>query len=117
MLSKLMRFLGREQGRVTSGETQKLREPEVRREPKVRFLREQDGEPERILKGTLSSLLALRSGVSRAYLARADYGQPTEYEVVLCIVGPEDRDLVREVASIFARQFGRDAHLDILFLD
>ena len=93
-----------------------MRDLEVRRERRVRFLHEQDGEPERSLKSELHGLLRLRSGVARAYLARVEYSDTPAYEVALCIAGPEDPALVRDVASSFAKQFGRDAHLDILFL-
>ena len=94
-----------------------MREPQLRGEPSVRFLHEQDGGPERSLKAALHELLASRSGVARAYLARVDYGNASASEVALCVTGPENPTLVREVAATFAKQFGRDAHLDILFLN
>lgn len=92
-------------------------QPEARHEAKLRFLCEQDGEPERILKMALHSLLTRRSNVERAYLARVEYGKPSEDEVVLCLAGPVDQTLVSDVAAVFAKQLSRDLHLDILFLD
>jgi hypothetical protein len=84
--------------------------------PTVRFLGEQDGGPEQVLKQSLRSLLVSRPAVARGYLARVNYGDPAAHEVALCIGGPTDEVLVKEVASAFANQFGRAAHLDVMFL-
>src|SRR5207237_786342 len=46
------------------------RAPEVRSEPRVEFLGEQDGPPERALKSALTEIFARRSQPVRAYLAR-----------------------------------------------
>jgi hypothetical protein len=101
---------------TTRTQTAGTRQPQVHHEPKVTFVCEQDGEPERILKSTLALLLSRRPGIKRAYLARVDYGNPAAYEVALCVSGSEDKILVQEVASTFAAQFGRQSHLDVLFL-
>ena len=116
MSARLTQFLGLR--RRTSKELGKggLRKPQIRREAAVRFLREQDGPPERLLKNALRAILAPRASVARAYLARVDYGDPAAYEVALCIFGDVDPALVREVGLVFAGLAGRDAHLDILFL-
>ena len=82
----------------------------------VRFLGEQEGGPERMLQQALQPLLKARPSISRAYLARVGYDGPAVHEVVLCIAGPADETLVEEVSSTFANQFGRAAHLDIMFL-
>jgi hypothetical protein len=95
--------------------SKRQRPPEVRTQRKIRFLCEQDGDPERELKALLAPKLA-PSDVKRAYLARVEYDDPSAYEVALCVRGVEDPSLVRTVASQFAAVFGADKHLDIIFL-
>jgi len=89
---------------------------EQRRERLIRFVGEQDGEPERSLKSTLLPLFAARPAVRNAYLARVACGPTSEAGVALCIAGPEDATLVAELATAFARQFAEGVPLDILFL-
>ena len=86
--------------------------------PKITFLCEQDGEIERELKSRLVTFLDDRTSVIRAYLARVDYGDPKAYNVALCLRCPqgEDKALLANIGEIFASLFGRDIHLDILFL-
>jgi SseB protein C-terminal domain len=94
--------------------------PEAPREihvPGVRFLREQDGSPERLLKSRLLESLKQRAGVQHAYLAQISSGGQSG--VALCLKtdhGP-DPNLVREIGAIFAAIFGGHEHLDILFLN
>ncbi len=94
--------------------------PEAPREihvPGVRFLREQDGNPERLLKSRLLESLKQRAGVQHAYLAQISSGGQSG--VALCLKtdhGP-DPNLVREIGAIFAAIFGGHEHLDILFLN
>jgi hypothetical protein len=52
----------------------------------VNFLAEQDGPPERDLKRMLADTFARLGSVKAAYLARVDYGRPSEHHVALCIV-------------------------------
>jgi type III secretion system (T3SS) SseB-like protein len=82
----------------------------------VRFLREQDGTPERLLKSHLVELFARHAGVRRAYLAQIRAGD--NVGVALCIsnVGGAERSLAQDVGAIFASIFGAHEHLDILFL-
>jgi len=91
------------------------RPPEVRTERKIRFVGEQDGPPERDLKELLVPEL-VSSAVKRAYLVRVAYDDPSSQEVALCVRGTESAALVRTVAAHFATVFGRETHLDILFL-
>ncbi len=82
----------------------------------IRFLREQDGEPERLLKARLVESFKHRDEVQRAYLAQIS--SDNQSGVALCLRtrhGP-DLNILREVGAIFARLFGRQEHLDILFL-
>ncbi len=83
----------------------------------VRFLREQDGRPERLLKGRLVESFKQGDEVQRAYLAQISSGEQSG--VALCLKtrhGP-DPNVVREVGSIFAGIFVKQEHLDILFLN
>ena len=109
--------------------------------PVLTFVGEQDGPPERMLKGKLSGLFATLSGaatapkinargvssrffegrtnVLRAYLARAHYGDPQAASVLLClgVTSGADERLVEAIHSLFALHFNRAVHLDILFLN
>lgn len=86
------------------------------RVPEVQFLGEQDGKPERLLKGRLAESFKQRGEVQRAYLAQVISGD--QAGVALCVKARygADANLVREVGSIFASIFAKQAHLDILFL-
>jgi SseB protein C-terminal domain len=80
-----------------------------------RFLGEQDGPAERELKTLLAQELAVTPCARRAYLARVEHSGTTH--VALCVIGPQDANLVERVASRFASMFGSNEHLDIMFLD
>jgi hypothetical protein len=80
----------------------------------VRFVGEQDGESERILKSALVAELRTVPEVKRAYLARVQYSDGVH--VALCLAAPEDRPLVERIGSCFAQVFAQQEHLDILFL-
>jgi len=93
------------------------KEPRTVHVPGVRFLREQDGEPERFLKSRLVESFKERNDVERAYLAQISSGD--QLGVALCLKarhGP-DHSLVRAIGAIFAAIFGGHEHLDILFLN
>lgn len=90
---------------------------ETHHEQTLRFVGEQDGPAERELLLVLTDLFARTPAVTRAYLARVDYGVPGPYEVALCLRGDEDPALVGGISRQFASLFGEDVHLDILFLD
>lgn len=79
----------------------------------VRYLEEQDGDPERNFKSAVRKRL---SGlVSRAYLVRVDFGPATTSVVALCFVGADDEEeIARQVGHVFAGMFGRGQHLDII---
>jgi len=83
----------------------------------VRFLREHDGKPERVLKSRLVECLKGYRDLQRAYLAQVSSGgQPY---VALCLRtghGP-DQSLLKEIGAIFAAIFVRQEHLDILFVN
>jgi hypothetical protein len=82
----------------------------------IRFLREHDGESERLLKARLVESFRQSDEVQRAYLVQiSSDNQPG---MALCLRtrhGP-DPNIVREVGAIFGCLFVRQEHLDILFL-
>jgi len=96
--------------------SRKQRPTEIHHEPRVDFLGEQDGGPERELKAALTDEFVASASVELAYLARVSYGDPNAYEVALCLHAPEDPVLVERIGRVFAAQFGRAQHLDIMFL-
>lgn len=93
------------------------RPTELLAQPQVEFMCEQDGYPERKLKTALVDQFASSPSLERAYLARVSYGDPGAVGVALCLRCPEDPVLVDRVSSVFAALFGREQHLDIMFLD
>jgi hypothetical protein len=96
------------------------RRPTEERTPRViRFVHEQDGEPEREVKALLARYFEESGTVVRAYLARVDYGEPDAYDVALCVVTPDGRqdpEVLNAVARIFGDLFSTKEHLDTLFL-
>jgi len=88
------------------------------RVPEVRFLGEQDGPPEQLLKDRLADLFRLDRSVGRAYLARVDFGEGKDASVVLALrtqLGP-DKGMVEKVGTVFGDVFNAEEHLDIMFL-
>jgi hypothetical protein len=85
------------------------RETEVHMQQTVRFLGEQDGESERLLKGALVADLRAAPEVKRAYLARVKYRG--EEHVALCLAAPADRSLVESIEFRFGKIFGEHEHL------
>jgi hypothetical protein len=84
----------------------------------IKFIGEQDGQPERDLKALFVELFLGFPTVERAYLARTDYGDATGVHVALCVkssVG-EVKSLNPKVADIFSARFGSHEHLDTLFI-
>ena len=84
----------------------------------IRFLGEQDGPSEWILKEKLADSFRRYGGINRAYLTRVDFGEGTNAGVVLGLrtqSGP-DRGIVENVGAIFSHVFNAEEHLDIVFL-
>lgn len=90
------------------------RKAEAHVENTVRFVGEQDGESERLLKAALVVELGAVPEVKGAYLARVQY--PDGVHVALCLDAPDDQLLVERIGSCFSKIFARHEHLDILFL-
>lgn len=84
----------------------------------VRFLSEQDGIPERELKGHLAHVFNEHGGTIRAYLAQIDYGNPDDFNVVLCLrlIDQPEAEFTSEIRRVFSDMFRSDEHLDVLIL-
>jgi hypothetical protein len=96
-----------------------MKHPEEIQVPKLRFLGEQGGVPERELKDRLVKFFQCDQTILRAYLARVAYSDVSPPVVGLCLhseFGP-DREVVNKIGKIFASMFGSHEHLDIIFLD
>jgi SseB protein C-terminal domain len=88
------------------------------RAPVLVFLGEQDGATERMFKEKLREILEERKNVVTAYLARVHYGDPKNISVCLCmrVANAPDKPLVETIHSLFAQNFNRAVHLDMIFL-
>jgi hypothetical protein len=100
----------------------KMPRAEELRIAEIRFLCEQDGPAERDLKNALVELLRQHPDIKRAYLVQVQYGkrdgtQRDGTDVALGLDGSvASRALVGEVSARFAALFGKNQHLDIIFL-
>jgi len=85
----------------------------------VKFICEQDGESERLLKARLIELFEAKRHVNAAFLVRVRYEDHSNEVVALCLVAGAGKEevIVGDVNSVFAALFGRDQHLDIIFVD
>ncbi len=94
--------------------------PQQFRVPEVEFLAEQDGLPERELKGTLAAAFAALPMIERAYLVRVRYADSGSTAVALCLDcagGEEENPMVLDVITrIFQPMFRTDEQLDVIFL-
>ena len=84
----------------------------------IRFIGEQDGPIEKILKSKLTDLFRGDEIITKAYLAKVNYGDGAGDSVVLGLraeSGP-DEDIVKKVIAIFSSIFNSKDHLDIVFL-
>ena len=94
------------------------RKPEEFRVTEIRFLGEQDGPPERLLKDQFVQFFRSDPHVVRAYLARIDFGEGTRASVALGLraeAGSESR-IGERIGAIFASIFRSEEHLDHIFL-
>jgi hypothetical protein len=104
--------------------------PAESRSDGFRFLGEQDGPFERILKERLVDMFRDEAAVRRTYLARADFGDGSGSHVALGLrvsgvqeggqesgqESGETRRLAGKVGAVFSSLFGAQEHLDILFI-
>ena len=95
-----------------------MKAPEMRDEPEIAFVCEQDGEPERVLKGRLFNALREFPSIESAYLARVRYADSDQSEVALCLCSElEEGVIVETCARLFREIFNHAQCLDILFLN
>jgi|SRR5277367_778728 len=85
----------------------------------LKFLGEQDGEPERELKRKLIPILEGAGDIRAAYLVIADYRDGSSPSVVLCLHSEKGDDpvIVSRIGKIFSEVFNAKEHLDLLFMD
>jgi len=96
---------------------QKIKSAEEFYVPEIRFLGEQDGPPERILKRRLTDCFSGDVNIIRAYMARASLaGARTTVVLGLRTHAGPDHRIVNEVQSVFGSVFGSAEHVDIMFL-
>lgn len=90
--------------------------PQEMQVSEVKFFGEQDGVPERLLKGKLTQFFQCDKSVYRAYLARTNLEGQTS--VALCVKTQfgADRGLAEKIGAIFGTIFNAHEHLDIIFL-
>lgn len=81
----------------------------------LRFVGEQDGPPEQVLKAQLSEQFRASGEVQRAYLARIVADGADTVALCLCASRP-DGAIAAQVGVVFRSIFGAHEHLDILFL-
>ena len=94
-----------------------MRKPSERNEPRLEFLREQDGEAERALKAVLA---VGRVHGSEAYLPSTGgvrAGRKGGSCTMLVPSTAKDATIARHVGKVFVAQFSRNAHLDVIFVD
>lgn len=92
--------------------------PRRRAVDKIRYLREQDGVPERIFKAKLTRQFALTSEVERAYLLRAelDGRMPA---IVLALRGDsaQEERIATLLSTVFMGLFQADQKLQTRFIN
>jgi hypothetical protein len=96
----------------------KRKRPEQLHVPKVTFVCEQDGAPERNLKQKFIPVFEERDYIHSAYLVKVTYANPNEINVALCIKMEKDDDsgLRKAIGDIFAAMFNQKEHLDTIFI-
>ncbi len=84
--------------------------------PKIRFLGEQDGPPEQLLKERLAEFFQRDKSVYRAYLAKVSLSEQGGVALCLKTQFGADRGLAEKIGGIFGMIFNAHEHLDIMFL-
>lgn len=88
----------------------------------MKFISEQDGEPELRFKNEVASFLRQLEEPVSAYLCRVSYPQDDGvdlYHVALCLSTNTDikEEMVKGASKIFHTMLGAREHLDIMFVD
>lgn len=89
------------------------------RDGKVEFLGEYNGGIDDLLKRDLIIEFAARPDIRRAYLANVAFPPENTPCPALCLVSrrPDDKSIVIHIGDIVRRRLGKDAVLDVLFLN
>lgn len=100
-----------------SGDPNRKRYEELRVR-RIDFITEQDGPPERELKGKLVALFNRAAWVRVAYLVRVTYEDNGPMHVALCVRGQPGQNRVfgQRVGEIFASIFGSHEHIDVIWI-
>ncbi len=86
-------------------------------EPRVEFLGEQDGPPERELKAQVISILERFPSVRRAYLARVGYQPDGQTAVAICMYSDHPNVAVaRAIGDAFRALFAKESFVDMFFM-
>jgi hypothetical protein len=90
----------------------------MRQVGEIRFLREQDGPNERLLKERLLDLFRQHEYVRKGYLVLVGFGHGSRSEVVLGLRtnSGDEHEIVDRVAAVFAAMCKTGDHLDVIFL-
>ena len=90
----------------------------MRQAGEIRFLREQDGPNERLLKERLVDLFRHHQYVRNGYLVFVGFGHGSSSGVVLGLrtSSGDEHDIVDRVAAVFASICKTGDHLDVIFL-
>jgi hypothetical protein len=84
----------------------------------IKFVVEQDGEPERRFKARLIERFETRPDLTEAYLVRVQLDHLPELKVALCLktrLGIDDREAVKAAGFEFQAIFGAHESIDIVF--
>jgi hypothetical protein len=94
------------------------RDHRARREKRIEFLGEQDGDSERELQASLRHVFGNHPEVKRAYLAIVGFSPTTQPGIALCLFpkSVESSAIVDEVGQVFSLLFSEDNYLDVLFV-
>jgi hypothetical protein len=86
---------------------------------KPRFLSEQDGPSEQVLKVHLTNYLTCVPDVERAYLVKVAQDRSSSYKAALCLVGGSAKaiEIAQSVGVIFRQFFQATENLDVVFLN
>jgi len=101
---------------ISSPDSPQSHIPERHQASGLRFLTEQDGPSERLLKAKLVEFFNRDKSVQQAYLARVEMNKLESVAVCLKTRFGEDLGMAEKIGRVFATVFGPDQFMDILFL-
>jgi SseB protein C-terminal domain len=90
--------------------------PHEMRVSELRFLAEQHGPPEELLKSRLIEFFQRDKSVQRAYLTKVSLDGQIGVALCLRTQFGADRGVAEKIGAIFGTIFNAEEHLDIIFL-